>query len=410
MGELVQRILSFSRPETLSQSETSLKELKATWFTGSSTHFSRHILISPLTYPHLNCSFSDTFPSFDELKRGSDIKDLSLRYFQNNPQKWLQNNRIFDLLQELEILDLTGSHLSTDSNEMQILKNLFQCQKLVYCNLSKCSLYSLPPEISFLSELNELNLHQNNITEIPPELFQLQNLRKLILSGNQLTTIPDTIISLEKLVHLDLSGNPLTEFPQCTFSLQLQELFLWNTQLETLPDRLPTSDHNQFPLFNSLTNLDLHANRLNQLPQVCTRFPNLTSLDVSCNQLLALPEDLGENMKNLMVLNARGNNLVLLPPSIFKNKPQQLSLYTAQNRFCVPPDSYPGSMLDFYSGLLRGSYFDPWILDMISRCCTLQKWNDPHLLAIFHSTPADILRRHIDKLLADHAKGKLNFQ
>ena len=70
----------------------------------------------------------------------------------------------------------------------------------------------IPPELSSLSNLVELDFSYNQLTgPIPAELGSLTNLTNLNLSRNQLTgEIPAELGSLTNLVHLVLSGNQLT--------------------------------------------------------------------------------------------------------------------------------------------------------------------------------------------------------
>ena len=67
----------------------------------------------------------------------------------------------------------------------------------------------IPPEISYLMNLTQLDLGGNQLSgEIPPEIGSLTNLNILDLAGNQLTgTLPPEIGNLENLTELELGGN-----------------------------------------------------------------------------------------------------------------------------------------------------------------------------------------------------------
>ena len=70
----------------------------------------------------------------------------------------------------------------------------------------------IPPQLSKLSRLYDLDLSGNNLTgEIPPELANLDGMQKLDLSENNLTgQIPPGLSKLPRLYSLDLRGNNLT--------------------------------------------------------------------------------------------------------------------------------------------------------------------------------------------------------
>ena len=70
----------------------------------------------------------------------------------------------------------------------------------------------IPPELSNLASLQELQLSKNQLTgEIPPELGDLSSLRLLDLGANRLTgPIPSELGNLAELQWLRLSGNQLT--------------------------------------------------------------------------------------------------------------------------------------------------------------------------------------------------------
>ena len=70
----------------------------------------------------------------------------------------------------------------------------------------------IPPELSKLSRLYDLDLSGNNLTgEIPPELANLDRMERLNLSENNLTgEIPPELSKLPRISVLDLSGNNLT--------------------------------------------------------------------------------------------------------------------------------------------------------------------------------------------------------
>jgi len=154
---------------------------------------------------------------------------------------------IFDLADTLEILDLSGNHLthlppglerlhqlriaffsSNDFTEFPAV--LARCPQLEMIGFKACQIQTiaegaiptntrwliltdnqltkLPASIGHCPRLQKLMLAGNNLTELPAELAQCQNLELLRISANQLTAFPDWLFSLPRLAWLAFSGNP----------------------------------------------------------------------------------------------------------------------------------------------------------------------------------------------------------
>lgn len=74
-------------------------------------------------------------------------------------------------------------------------------------------LYQIPPTISCMRFLTELDLSFNQIRYLPPEIGMLTNLKKLKLFGNDLDSLPYEMGSLYQLEFLGLEGNPMRDAP-----------------------------------------------------------------------------------------------------------------------------------------------------------------------------------------------------
>lgn len=86
---------------------------------------------------------------------------------------------------------------------------------------------SIPPEISNLKELRELDLTLNAIDRLPPELGELTQLQVLVLSDNVSLTNIDVVTKLLKLKTLSLYSCHLKHLPAAMALLkQLKELGL----------------------------------------------------------------------------------------------------------------------------------------------------------------------------------------
>lgn len=124
-------------------------------------------------------------------------------------------------------------------------KWIFQLPKLKILNLRNLGLRSIPDNIGYCSQLQELHIVNvytktpNHITELPKALASL-NLRTLRLEGLDLASLPDVVCELSSLIYLNLSNNPrLGTLPLRISQLpQLERLHLENTGLTTWPPEL----------------------------------------------------------------------------------------------------------------------------------------------------------------------------
>jgi len=178
-------------------------------------------------------------------------------------------------------------------------------------NLEQLSLESLtffPHEICQLTNLTELNFHNNKLTCLPPEICQLVNLTKFDCSKNQLTCLPPEIGQLTNLTELNCCCNPLKSLPPEICQLtNLTTLICYFNQLTCLPPEICQ--------LTNLTKLNCSYNQLRSLPQEICQLTNLTQLCCGSNQLTCLPPEIGQ-LTNLEHLTCSFNQLTSLPPEI----------------------------------------------------------------------------------------------
>ena len=142
--------------------------------------------------------------------------------------------KIFDLAESLEILDLSNNQLASIPNleKLTHLKiaffsyNLFteipsafkECKNLYMLGLkgNQIELFDegiLPFSVSWLI------LTDNKLTRLPQSIGDLTKLQKFPLAGNQLTALPDTMQKCKNLELLRLSANNLTHIPDWLLEL-----------------------------------------------------------------------------------------------------------------------------------------------------------------------------------------------
>lgn len=142
---------------------------------------------------------------------------------------------IFDLADTLEILDLSGNHLSqlpknfsdlkkikiaffSDNDFTEFPEVLSQCQNLTMIGF-KSNKISYIPENVFPINLQWLILTNNCIESIPKSIGNCLQLQKVALAGNKLKELPEEMVNCKKLELLRISANQFSQFPEWLLSL-----------------------------------------------------------------------------------------------------------------------------------------------------------------------------------------------
>eukprot|EP00884_Botryococcus_braunii_P018424 jgi/Botrbrau1/5265/Bobra.0172s0124.1 len=183
-------------------------------------------------------------------------------------------------------------------------------QDITRLDFSLCrSLWTLPPEIGQLTNLQQLDLTRcRSLSALPQEIGQLENLQELILYDcPSLSALPHEIGRLRALQNLYLTGcKRLSALPpQIGHLPALQRLSLSHCdslsalppQIGQLPELLlPGEQAAALPGNVGLKNLDLSACRsLLALPKKIGNLKQLTELKLShCDRLSSLPRELGD--------------------------------------------------------------------------------------------------------------------
>ena len=156
----------------------------------------------------------------------------------------------------------------------------------------------MPDWYGELTALRTLDLGHNRLESVP-DLSKLTRLEILYLHDNALTDLPRLPGSL---TYLNVSENPLTELPAWRLGA-LIELRALDLGLTTLPDfELP-----------ALRELHLRRNAFTEVPSVVRSLRELRLLDLRANRLASVPEWIVE-LPRLEKLDLRWNG-VFDPPS-----------------------------------------------------------------------------------------------
>jgi adenylate cyclase len=146
--------------------------------------------------------------------------------------------------------------------------------------------------------------------EIPLDFIQsCTNLRDLHLSNMFMKRVPQSVQHATSLIRLDLSANRLSDLSEAFLDniASLDGLDLHCNRLQNLPW--------YFPRMHSLAKLNVANNRLRTFPQVLFSMENLSHLDLSFNDLDELPSEISR-LRFLIELKITGNRIPRLPPSL----------------------------------------------------------------------------------------------
>lgn len=176
--------------------------------------------------------------------------------------------------------------------------------------------------------LETLDIHGNFLTTLPVGLRHLVHLTHLNLSKNRFTDdCFDTILQISSLRELRVADNSLDgAVLEDIFRLEnLQVLDLHNNKISDMPDSLHNLQH--------LRVLNMAGNRLRSVPIESLRLLPLVEIDISRNRIGAtlLPGGL-EGFRSLQVLNVSSNALSHLTRDDIISMPELQYLSVSDNR------------------------------------------------------------------------------
>ncbi|XP_025696610.1 uncharacterized protein [Arachis hypogaea] len=207
-------------------------------------------------------------------------------------------------LQKLTVLGLGGGN-KLSFLEGKNTSNVTFLSQIDSLELSSCNFVHFPNFIQHLQELTTLSISNNNIKTIPSWLWNKTTLQSLEVSNNLLMgEISPSICNLQSLVDLDLSSNNLVGMiPSCLGSFS-QSLQLLNVSGNKLTGNIPQI----YVKGNVLQLIDFSSNKLyGQLPRALVNCRRLEFLDVRHNHFNdSFPFWLGSHPK-LKVLSLRDN-------------------------------------------------------------------------------------------------------
>lgn len=145
-----------------------------------------------------------------------------------------------------------------------------------------CGLTELPSAVFTLADtLEVLDLSGNHLTSLPDDLPRLHKLRVLFASNNRFTALPAVLGQCKALTMIGFKANEISQVPADALPPLLRWLILTDNQI----GELPASTGN----CRQLEKLMLAGNQLHGLPPELAQCRQLALLRVSANSLGSLP-------------------------------------------------------------------------------------------------------------------------
>ncbi len=154
-----------------------------------------------------------------------------------------------------------------------------------------------------------LRLRSRGLWQLPADIKNLIALENLFLANNRLRTLPDELGALKNIRSLGLWENRFVDFPAVICQLDmLENLYMHINQLDALPEDIAQ--------MKSLRKLSLYNNNITALPDGLCELTQLSDLLLSHNPLTSLPDRIG-NLENLKFLNLSHTEISDVPDSFF---------------------------------------------------------------------------------------------
>ncbi len=240
----------------------------------------------------------------------------------------------FRLLTNLQILHLSDNNLTSIDN---LPENLYELSldrnynlkdvsrlRIMHHTLTKLcftnTYHTLPLSAITIVGPTRISVRSKPLSTIPIDIRFLTNLQELIISENPIVHLPEFIFTTTtKLNRLEARFCRISSIINIDFSrmIYLYHLDLSNNEIKELPD--------SFCELPNLLRLNLSSNEISSLPASFSKLTSLNHLSICDNRITAFDHTLFNNMHNLRVLYCTGNkDLHTLPFSLTRIRVRDL--------------------------------------------------------------------------------------
>ncbi|MES2772658.1 MAG: leucine-rich repeat domain-containing protein [Bacteroidota bacterium] len=157
-----------------------------------------------------------------------------------------------------------------NSKFLQIFKS--NPEKTKFLDLSDCGLTSIPKELIYFENLEELDLSRNNFENADLGLLaSFRKLKSISFQNCQLKTFPEVVLSLRELEILNVFGNKIKQLPEGLYELnRLSELGVGENELTFLSPRISK--------LTRLKSLSFSGTRISTLPATIVKLKSLNEI------------------------------------------------------------------------------------------------------------------------------------
>ncbi|VDK49177.1 unnamed protein product [Anisakis simplex] len=232
----------------------------------------------------------------------------------------LSENKITDIA-NFEVMNLPMlKELRINGNKLKSISPMafMNVPQLQYLYLKNNLLESLESSRLFqvLKQLEVLDLSENRLTKIPSSK-ELSNIRQIRLDSNRITDIGTlSFSSNSRLQLISVQNNRITSIARNSFDAleQLSILLLANNTIKTL-------ERGMLDGMKNLQQLNLRNNSLNELPGgVFGSLPQLTTIDLAHNALRKIHKNAFVPLKKLFWLDLSSNKLSTFEKGTFQQR------------------------------------------------------------------------------------------
>jgi len=143
-------------------------------------------------------------------------------------------------------------------------------------------LSSFPVEIlDLVDSLELLDLSNNRLSSLPKEMSRFKKLKIAFFSNNDFTTVPTELKECENLYMLGFKANKIENFEEDILPLSISWLILTDNKIKKLPNSLGK--------LSKLQKCALAGNQIEVLPSSMKECKNLELLRLSANRLREIP-------------------------------------------------------------------------------------------------------------------------
>ncbi|MHA1819963.1 MAG: leucine-rich repeat domain-containing protein [Promethearchaeota archaeon] len=216
-----------------------------------------------------------------------------------------------------ENLHLTGIFLKETSENKKVQplhlpKEIFKLKTLRYLH---APLIDLPPQISQLENLIELDISGGIVSELP-DLTPLKKLKKFEIKGcGILKCDRKTMDFCDKFFNWRKYNKNLNQDNAFYLGIMLREMDIDEEMPKIVFNNKNAGFKYSYDENGVITRIQINKKKINFLPETVTSFPKLQRLDLHDNQLSSIPESIGR-LTNLKELDLEFNKLSSLPESI----------------------------------------------------------------------------------------------